>query len=218
MKIIILNGFTLLLCAVSITAFAAQCNIGRVNEVAGNAKLERKGRLINVGTDVLLCKGDKFITDSSSVIKIKFRDGSLITVGKDSEFTVAEYKIFLNKPNVALFELTKGAFRAVTGFITHRPHRYEVKTAVATIGVRGTDFWGGYGLTENGLDVVMLSGKGVYVKNNQGETTELDAAGLGTTVLVGSAPSQPIKWDAEKVAKAVETITPAIIIPAAATP
>ena len=205
---LVLNCISLLFYAASSLALAAQCNIGKVEDVSGNAKLERNGRVINVGTDILVCKGDKFITDSASVMKLKLRDGSLITVGKDSEFTVAEYKIYKDKPNLALFELTKGAFRAVTGFITKRLHRYEIKTAVATIGVRGTDFWGGYGLTENGLDVVMLSGKGVYVKNNQGETVELDVAGFGTTVIDGAAPNIPKKWGDEKIAKAVATITP----------
>ena len=207
MKLLI-SGFALLLYATSIMASAAQCNIGSVDNIIGSAKLERNGRSINVGTDVLVCKGDKFITDSASVIRLKLRDGSLITIGKDSEFKVAEYKIYKNKPNVALFELTKGAFRAVTGFITQRPHRYEIKTTVATIGVRGTDFWGGYGLTENGLDVIMLSGKGVYVKNNDGESVELEDDGFGTTVIDGLTPKQPSKWDEDKVAKAVASITP----------
>jgi hypothetical protein len=112
----------------------------------------------------------------------------LITVGKNSDFTVREYRIYRDKPNVALFDLAQGAFRSVTGFITRRAHRFEVRTAVATIGVRGTDFWGGYGLTENGLDVLMLEGKGVYVQTEAG-TVELDKAGLGTTVVAGGAPS-----------------------------
>ena len=207
MKIII-NGFALLLYATSTLALAAKCNVGNVESIKGNVKLERNERSINVGTDVFVCNGDKFITDSASVITLKLRDGSLITIGKDTEFKVAEYKIYKNKPNLALFELTKGAFRVITGFITLRPHLFEVKTAIATIGVRGTDFWGGYGLSENGLDVIMLSGKGVYVKNNLGESVELADAGFGTTVIDGLAPSQPIKWDAVKLAKAVASITP----------
>jgi hypothetical protein len=179
-----------------------------VTSVSGSVTIERYGQVFDAGTDIVVCKGDKYITDSASIIQLTLRDGSVITVGKDSEFTFTEYKIYKDKPNLALFELAKGAFRAVTGFMTKRPHRYEVKTALATIGVRGTDFWGGFGLTENGLDVVMLSGKGVYVTNNQGETVELDAEGLGTTVIAQSAPSGPKKWGDAKVAKAVATITP----------
>jgi hypothetical protein len=104
--------------------------------------------------------------------------------------------------------LAKGAFRIVTGYMVKKPHRYEVKTVDATIGVRGTDFWGGFGLTENGFDVLMLSGKGVYVTNNNAETVELDDDGLGTTIIAGTAPSLPKKWGDAKVAKAVATITP----------
>jgi len=170
--------------------------------------IERFGQVFDAGTDITICKGDKYITDSTSVIQLTLRDATVITVGKDSEFTFSEYKVYKDKPNIALFELAKGTFRAVTGFMTKRSHRFEVKTSLATIGVRGTDFWGGFGLTENGLDVVMLSGKGVYVTNNQGESVELSSSGFGTTVISAKVPSIPIKWDDEKVAKAVLTITP----------
>lgn len=170
--------------------------------------IERFGQVFDAGTDITICKGDKYVTDSASIIQLTLRDGTVITVGKDSEFTFSDYKIYKDKPNVALFELAKGAFRAVTGFMTKKPHRFEVKTSLATIGVRGTDFWGGFGLTENGLDVVMLSGKGVYVTNNQGESVELSSSGFGTTVIATTAPTIPNKWGDEKVAKAVSTITP----------
>ena len=196
------------LCLASSLAVAKPCNVGKVTSVSGNASIERNGQMLDASADISICAGDKYTTDNISVVQLLLRDGSIITVGKDSEFTVKAFKIYKKAPNIALFELTKGAFRAVTGFVTNRPHRFEVKTALATIGVRGTDFWGGFGLTENGLDVVMLSGKGVYVSNEQGETVELDAEGLGTTVLNQGAPSTPKKWKDEKVAKAVATITP----------
>ena len=189
-------------------ALARPCNLGKVTSVSGNAVVERNGQTFSAGTDILICAGDKYITDNTSVVQLSLRDRSIITVGKDSEFTVKTFKIYKQEPNVALFELAKGAFRAVTGFATERPHRFEVRTSIATIGVRGTDFWGGFGLTENGLDVVMLSGKGVYVNNLQGEEVELNAEGLGTTVLSQAAPTTPKKWKEEKLAKAFATVTP----------
>jgi hypothetical protein len=187
---------------------ANQCNQGKVTSVAGNATLERNGQVISLEKGLAVCKGDIFVTDAVSVVQLRLRDGSAISVGKDSEFKIVEYKIRKNKPNIALFELAKGAFRIVTGYMVKKPHQYEVKTAVATIGVRGTDFWGGYGLTEHGFDVLMLSGTGVYVTNNNNETVELDADGLGTTIVNDAAPSAPKKWGEPKVAKAVATITP----------
>jgi hypothetical protein len=187
---------------------ASQCNQGKVTSVVGDATVERNGQIIPLKQDSPVCTGDIVVTNAASVTQMKLRDGSLITVGKNSEFKIVEYKIYKNKPNVALFELAKGAFRIVTGYMVKKPHRYEVKTALAVLGVRGTDFWGGYGLTENGLDVIMLSGKGVYVTNNNAETVELEADGFGTTIIADTTPSLPKKWGDEKVAKAVATITP----------
>ncbi len=136
------------------------------------------------------------------------RDGTLITVGRDSEFVIREYRLYREQPNVATFELVKGAFRSITGLITKRASRYVVHSRVATIGVRGTDFWGGYGLTENGFDVVMLEGHGVYVDSASGGHVELEKAGQGTTVINGSAPSAAGLWDDDKLKRAVAMIAP----------
>ena len=202
-------------CAVFLLGFSSLvladfCNIGKVTAVHGIATVMREGHLIEASVDLTVCNGDKYLTDNSSVIQLAFIDGSKITIGKGTEFVVKElaFNKDNDKPDLVLFELIKGAFRAVTGVLPKKQHRYEVKTSLATIGVRGTDFWGGFGLTESALDVVMLSGKGVYVINAQGESVELDVGGLGTTVIGTAAPSAPKKWKDEKVAKALATITP----------
>ncbi|MBP7230056.1 MAG: FecR domain-containing protein, partial [Moraxellaceae bacterium] len=131
---------------------AAPCRVGEVVRLVGDVSVVRPARQFTPILGMKICIGDRFVTGPSSIAELRLRDGSLITVGKGSDFTVREYRIYRNKPNVALFDLSQGAFRSITGFITRRAHRFEVRTAVATIGVRGTDFWGGYGLTENGLD------------------------------------------------------------------
>lgn len=200
-------------CAVFLLGFSSLvladfCNIGKVIAIHGTATVFRDGHVIDVGLDSAVCKGDKYLTNNNSVIQLALIDGSKITIGKSTEFVVKEFLLNQDKSDLALFELIKGAFRAVTGVLPKKLHRYEVHTPLATIGVRGTDFWGGFGLTENALDVVMLSGKGVYVTNTQGESVELDVGGLGTTVLGAAAPSEPKKWKDEKVAKALATITP----------
>jgi hypothetical protein len=78
---------------------------------------------------------------------------------------------------------------------------------VATIGVRGTDFWGGFGLSDQGLDVLMLEGRGVYVQSEVG-IVELDKPGLGTTVMPAEAPAPAKAWGDAKRARALATITP----------
>lgn len=185
-----------------------RCNVGQVTQIKGTVELERHSNKITPIEGTKICKGDKFTTATGSIAELELRDGTKLTVGRDSQFVIREYKIYRKQPNVALFDLLQGAFRSITGSITKRPHKFEVKTAVATIGVRGTDFWGGYGVTPDGaLDVIMLSGKGVYVKNDKGQV-ELDKAGLGTTVTVDGLPSDAKAWPEEKVGRAVATITP----------
>lgn len=195
----------------STNLFAAKCDFAKVEEVVGVVWLQRGESKNILDYETKLCEGDHVLTLMNSIAKFKLRDGSNVTVGKESEFVFKQYELYKNtsnKPNIALFELVKGAFRSITGSITKREHRYEVQTVVATIGIRGTDFWGGFGLTENGLDVMMIEGKGVYVVNPKGEQVELDKAGMGTTVFPDKPPKAPIKWGDAKVAKAMFTVTP----------
>lgn len=192
----------------SAAASASHCRVGEVVQIKGSVELERKSHKITPVEGTKICRGDKFSTAKGAVAELKLRDGTKLTVGKDSQLVIRDYRIYRKQPNVALFDLLQGAFRSVTGTITQRPHKFEVKTAVATIGVRGTDFWGGYGVTPEGaLDVIMLSGKGVYVKNDQGQV-ELDKAGLGTTIKVDGTLGEVKAWPEAKVSKAVATITP----------
>ena len=188
-------------------AQAGPCTVGHVEALSGHVELQRQAQISSPTPGMVLCQGDRFVTAPDSIAQLRLRDGTKITVGKDSDFRINQYRIYQRKPNVALFELAKGAFRSITGLMTKRPHRFEVHTATATLGVRGTDFWGGYGLTENGLDVLMLEGHGVYVKNALGQI-ELDQPGLGTTVLNRAAPAAAKTWGEAKREKAFATITP----------
>ncbi len=184
------------------------CRIGEVTQIMGSVELERRSVIITPVSGTKVCRGDQFRTAPGAIAEIKFRDGTKVTVGKDSEFAIRDFRINTRKPNVALFDLIKGAFRSVTGTITKRRNRFEVTTRAATIGIRGTEFWGGYGLTPDGaFDVVMLEGRGVYVKNARGQV-ELDQAGLGTTIKEGEAPTTPQKWGEEKLKRALETLVP----------
>lgn len=184
-----------------------KCRVGEVSQIKGTVELERKSQKSTPSIGTKICRGDKFITTGGSVAELSLRDGTKLTVGRDSQLVIKDYRIYKRQPNVVLFDLLQGAFRSVTGSITKRPHKFEVNTTIATIGVRGTDFWGGFGVTDGALDVIMLSGKGVYVKNDKGQV-ELDQAGLGTTVTTDAAPNEPKTWGEEKVKRAVATITP----------
>lgn len=187
---------------------AEACRAGVVVRLVGEVSLARKTNLFPPFLGLQVCQGDRFITGPASIAELRLRDGTLITVGRDSEFVIREYRLYKEQPNVATFDLVRGAFRSITGLITKRPSRYEVHSRVATIGVRGTDFWGGYGLTENGFDVVMLEGHGIYIDSASGGHLEISEAGQGSTVINGSAPSAAKVWSDDKLKKAIATITP----------
>lgn len=114
--------------------------------------------------------------------------------------------MFSDEEANAAFELTKGVFRAVTGVITNRDDpRFRVKNLVGSIGIGGTDFWGGY-LDENKVDVLFISGdKSILVENEFG-SIELTEPGQSTTIVPGKAPTTPKFWPDAKVQRAVETI------------
>jgi hypothetical protein len=209
MKRLMIPMFVLLSTQVNAADMASKnCRVGAVAQLTGTVEVVRNKETITPTQGMKICRGDLFKTAAGSVAELALRDGTKLTVGKDTQLVIREYRIFRSKPNLALFDLVQGAFRSITGSITKRPHRFEVTTRVATIGVRGTDFWGGYGLTPDGAyDVIMLSGKGVYVKNDKGQV-ELNQAGFGTTVTVDGMPTEAHAWPAEKVTRAVATITP----------
>lgn len=198
----------LLLAALAFPVAAqAACDIGTLAGSSGTVMLTRDGITSTPLAGSTVCTGDRYATGPQGVAVLAFRDGTRITVGKDSEFGVRQWQERRLLRNVASFDLARGAFRAVTGTLTQRRHRFEVQTVIATIGIRGTDFWGGLNLTPDALDVVMLDGKGIYVKNDTGEV-ELASPGLGTTVKAGHPPSAPKSWPEEKLGRAVATVTP----------
>lgn len=185
-----------------------RCEVGSLAQVWGEASIVRGGTTEVARPASPVCPRDRIVTGARGVVELRFPDGTRITVGKDSEFAIERWKERRLRGNEAAFQLVRGAFRAVTGRLTERRHRMEIRTPIATIGVRGTDFWGGLNITPGGaLDVVMLSGKGVYVRNDAGQV-ELAESGTGTTVQPGAAPSAAKTWPQDKVARAVDTITP----------
>lgn len=182
---------------------AAACEDARLLRLQGEVR-SQDGALLKKGDAV--CQGAELVTAKSARAELRFRDGTLVTVGGASRFRIDRYAPEQAAPEL-LLTLGQGAFRAVTGAISKVPNkRIEVRTPVATIGVRGTTFWGGFGLSDGGaLDVVVLEGTGVVVQNEQGEVL-LDRQGLGTTVVPGQAPALPKSWPGGKLGRAQATI------------
>lgn len=101
--------------------------------------------------------GEVVSTGPSSYLNIKFTDGGRVLLRPNSRFQIETYShktaassdgerrgsanVEAETEGNAVFRLLKGGFRAVTGLIgRERRENYSVRTPVATIGIRGTDF------------------------------------------------------------------------------
>lgn len=116
------------------TAGAVLAFKGQVAAVDGGGL----SRELNDGSEVYV--GDTIQTGVGSYVVIEFIDGARATVRPDSELKLDRYA-YGTGDDGALMSLVKGGLRAVTGSIAHeQPESFKVKTNVATLGVRGTEF------------------------------------------------------------------------------
>jgi hypothetical protein len=104
--------------------------------------------------------------------------------------------------------LISGAFRMVTGAITKvsGSRGLQVSTPIATIGVRGTDFWGDQG-TES-LAVGLLS-EGLVVITSPGGDVTLSEPLTWTEILSpGATPTPPRPMSPQKLEEAAGSVAP----------
>jgi hypothetical protein len=156
--------------------------------------------------------GDRVVTGTDARLEVRMRDSTVLTLGENTEFVIQQIQGITPNKDGSLFELLKGVFRAVTAQtdMAEQPREHwQVRTPVATIGIRGTELWGGFNLRDAGsntLDVVMLEGRGVYVEN-AGQRVELKQAGEGTTVKGAGQTPTPIQvWGEKKLQAAQQTV------------
>lgn len=93
-----------------------------------------------LGKGLPLHNGETLNTGSSGFAVIKLEDGTRMTLRPNTSFKIVNVDARKGKEN-AFLRLFRGGFRAITGFISKsNPDAFRVGTAVATIGIRGTDF------------------------------------------------------------------------------
>lgn len=191
------------------SAIAAEPSVaGTVIHVQGAAFSQHQNLSADLvqGTQILV--GDHIVTGSGARVGLKMIDGAVISLGADTEFSVNDYSYHEQQAQgTARLELIKGVFRAVTGALGKLKERdFKVKTSVGTIGIRGTDFWGGFYFSR-ALDVALLGGKGIYIENSAG-LVEISQPGDGITVHSSSElPLAPVHWEDRKLNSAKQSIT-----------
>ncbi|MEK4035796.1 FecR domain-containing protein [Methylocystis sp. IM3] len=136
---------TLLFAGVASAAVTMACgawaydNIGVASYVRNdvNGVLPSRTALINVGEGIVRDEIIKTVADSAA--KVVFTDSTNLSIGPNSVVKLDKF-VFSGDSSYqkATINLAKGALRFATG--TSDKHAYEIKSPVATIGVRGTIF------------------------------------------------------------------------------
>jgi len=122
----------------TITTFA---NIGTIMVASGNATLIRTDKIVPITNGMDILKGDEIVTKKQTRVQVMLNDDTVITIGPDSSFSFLDYLFDGSKKSTIQMQANRGFFRSVTGKIGKiAPERFKVKTQLATIGIRGTDF------------------------------------------------------------------------------
>jgi len=114
---------------------------GKVVHARGAASVQdASGSLRFVGAGDPLVTGDVVSTGERSFAVLELGDQSRIVLRPSTRFALTAWNTKKGEER-ALFDLLTGGFRAVTGFLNkQRPGAVTVRSAAATIGIRGTDF------------------------------------------------------------------------------
>jgi len=159
-------------------------NIGNVILTTGLLQAINNGEVRDLTKGSKIHEGDVLKSGEFSQSQIRMNDGALISLRAETEFGFNEYRYNEadDSANSSILNLIKGGFRTISGLIGEKSKQnYEVRTVVATVGIRGTH----YGLTlcqqggcntdvnkgfKDGLYGSVIDGK-VSATNDTGEFT-----------------------------------------------
>lgn len=128
----------LLLATVAVAGQAA--TVTHLSGPLAARKADGSTKAISIGSRIE--EGDTVVTEKRTYARLKFTDGSEVTLKPGSQFKVEKFSYDQGKPanDSATFSLIKGGLRSITGQVGKRGNQdsYQMKTPTATIGIRGT--------------------------------------------------------------------------------
>lgn len=177
--------------ALAATPALAQTHIGAAVAVRNQVTSVPQGgsqRTLAVGNQV--SQNERISTSANGVAQLMFTDQTTLSIGPRSQVTLDRYVYDPSRStgDVAV-SLTQGAMRFVSG--SQPSSSYQVRTPVATIGVRGTI-----------VDLLMLDGRmfaildegAVIFTLTNGQTITLDRPGMAIEFFAGGGASAPFTW------------------------
>src|SRR5882724_7674803 len=157
---------------------------------------QRAGEVSRLIPAVSIARGPKSVVNWQDLVntqvnartRIALDDGSVLNVGSESSMKIVKHDAGAQQTEL---ELTYGKLRTQAQKIAKPDGKFEVRTPAGVAGVVGTDFFVGYEVTTNVMNVIAFEGL-VKVCNLAGVCV-LVKAGQMTNVRNGdnSAPAPP---------------------------
>ena len=184
---------------------AAQETIGTVNRIQGAASATRGGATRPLGLNASVAHNETISTGPAARVEVVFKDDTRLTLGENAKLTLDRYVFDPAGGRGSLRFKAVGAFRFLSGQLSKLARSdVTVATPIATIGIRGTEFWGGP-IDGQPLGVFLIDGA-VRVSNARGSRI-LNRSGQGTNIpRVGAAPGPVTFWPQDKVNRAIATV------------
>jgi hypothetical protein len=179
-----MNARHLLICAataLSVAAPLAVASTGTVTQLSGTLSVRKADGSVRILSQrSTIESGDTINTERESFAQIRFSDGGQVTLKPNSSVKIQSFRFTEEKPqeDSFIYRLVKGGLRTVTGLVGKRSkEKYELETATATVGIRGTTLSADDCLSNrtgdcNRLDAAVYVGVSdgeVVVRNGQGE-------------------------------------------------
>jgi len=200
--------FFILATVLGLTSFRvhAQTAVGAVSAMQGTVVALRGNSEITLTPNASIFADDILETDAAGKLQITFVDDTVLTLGPGSEVLVDEfvYNPAASTGNAAL-RITSGAARVLAGAIEQMGggQALRIDTPVATIGIRGTDFF--IEMDSGHLQVALFSGYEVVVTNTAGESVL--RPGEGTDIWGEGAPSRGRTWGTDRINRALALVS-----------
>jgi len=155
-----------------LVSMQAYASVGKVTALNGSADVERSNQVLKAKIGLPIEQQDTVVTHDKTQIQMIFNDSTVISLGKNTVFRVAQFSFNQTEKQEVEFSLTEGVMKSVTGKIGKKtPANFKVKTLHATIGVKGTTFT--LKTDPNFTQLTTLKGATFYYDNKTQQTYDV---------------------------------------------
>lgn len=191
-----------LLFALAFGSAALAAEVGQVERTRGLCQGTTGDSIVSLAPGAPIGFEQIVSTAAGARLELGFVDQTTLTLGENARLRIDRFVYAPQTTRTSIRLAAVGAFRFVSGTRSGGSD-VSVVTPVATIGIRGTDFWAGP--IDGAYGVLLLDGA-VDVVNGVGSAT-LDEPGEGVNIAgPGVALGAVTQWPQDKVSRALAAV------------